>query len=96
MGRGVATALVGHLAAHAREQRFRSLAVLLEPEELDGALPFLGASGFHTVDRLTTFEARVEGGGVALRTATVADRPRRDTDHGRNRATVRSPDPSRD
>ena len=65
MGRGVATALVGHLAAHAREQRFRSLAVLLEPEELDDALPFLGASGFHTVDRLTTFEARVEGGGAA-------------------------------
>jgi GNAT superfamily N-acetyltransferase len=63
--RGVATALVDHLAAHAREQRFQSLAVLLEPEERDGALPFLGASGFHTVDRLTTFEARVEGGGAA-------------------------------
>jgi GNAT superfamily N-acetyltransferase len=63
--RGVATALVDHLATHAREQRFHSLAVLLEREERDGALPFLGASGFHTVDRLTTFEARVEGGGAA-------------------------------
>ena len=58
--RGVATALIDHLATHAREQQFRSLAVLLEPADRDGALPFLGARGFHTVDRMTTFEARVE------------------------------------
>ena len=63
--RGVATALVEDLAAHAREQRFQSLAVLLDPEERDGALPFLHASGFQTVDRMTTFEARVERGGAA-------------------------------
>jgi len=58
--RGVATALIDHLAAHAREQQFGSLAVLLEPEDRDGALPFLSARGFQTVDRMTTFEARVE------------------------------------
>jgi GNAT superfamily N-acetyltransferase len=58
--RGVATALVDHLAGHAREQGFQSLAVLLEPGDRDGALPFLGARGFQTVDRMTTFEARVE------------------------------------
>ena len=63
--RGVATSLVDHLAAHAREQRCGSLAVLLEPEDRDGSLPFLGARGFQTVDRMTTFEARVEGGGAA-------------------------------
>jgi GNAT superfamily N-acetyltransferase len=57
---GVATALVDHLAGHAREQSFRSLAVLLEPRDRDGALPFLNARGFQTVDRMTTFEARVE------------------------------------
>ena len=43
---GVATALVDHLAGHAREQSFRSLAVLLEPGDRDAALPFLGARGF--------------------------------------------------
>ena len=58
--RGVATALVDHLAGHAREQQFRSLAVLLDPGDRDAALPFLGARGFQTVDRMTTFEARVE------------------------------------
>ena len=63
--RGVATALVEQLAAHGREQGFESLSVLLEPEERDGALPFLGASGFQTIDRMTTFEARVERGGAA-------------------------------
>ena len=63
--RGVATALVERLAAHAREQRFQSLAALVDPEERDGALPFLATCGFHTIDRMTTFEARVEGGGPA-------------------------------
>jgi N-acetylglutamate synthase-like GNAT family acetyltransferase len=58
--RGVATALIDHLAAHARAQQFRSLAVLLEPGDRDGALAFLSARGFQTVDRMTTFEARVE------------------------------------
>jgi GNAT superfamily N-acetyltransferase len=58
--RGVATALIDHLAGDAREQRCGSLAVLLEPEDRDGALPFLSARGFQTVDRMTTFEARVE------------------------------------
>ena len=58
--RGVATALIDHLAGHAREQGFQSLAVLLEPEDRDAALPFLSARGFQTVDRMTTFEARVE------------------------------------
>jgi N-acetylglutamate synthase-like GNAT family acetyltransferase len=56
----VATALVDHLAGHAREQQFTSLAVLLEPGDRDDALPFLGARGFQTVDRMTTFEARIE------------------------------------
>lgn len=58
--RGVATALIDHLAGHARKQGFQSLAVLLEPGDRDGALPFLGARGFQTVDQMTTFEARVE------------------------------------
>jgi GNAT superfamily N-acetyltransferase len=58
--RGVATALIDHLTGDAREQRCDSLAVLLEPEDRDGALPFLSARGFQTVDRMTTFEARVE------------------------------------
>ena len=58
--RGVATALIDHLAGDAREQRCGSLAVLLEPEDRDGALPFLGARGFQTVDQMITFEARVE------------------------------------
>jgi N-acetylglutamate synthase-like GNAT family acetyltransferase len=56
----VATALIDHLAGHARKQGFQSLAVLLEPGDRDGALPFLGARGFQTVDQMSTFEARVE------------------------------------
>ena len=39
---------------------------MLEPEDRDGALPFLGARGFQTVDRMTTFEARVEGMAALL------------------------------
>jgi GNAT superfamily N-acetyltransferase len=58
--RGVATALIDHLAGDAREQRCGSLAVLLEPEDRDGALPFLNARGFQPVDQMTTFEASVE------------------------------------
>jgi GNAT superfamily N-acetyltransferase len=57
--RGVATALLDDLAAHARAERFRWLAAVLEPQERDDAIGFTRARGFTTVDRMTTFESRV-------------------------------------
>jgi GNAT superfamily N-acetyltransferase len=57
---GVATALLDHLAAHARKESCGALVGPLEPQERDEALPFFLSRGFHSVDRMTTFESKVE------------------------------------
>ena len=58
--RGVATALLDHLAAQARKDSAGTVVGLLEPQERDEALPFFTSRGFRSVDRMTTFESRVE------------------------------------
>ena len=58
--RGVATALLDHLAARARNDSVRAVVGLLDPQERDGALPFFISRGFRCVDRMTTFESKVE------------------------------------
>ncbi|MEN9665801.1 MAG: hypothetical protein RLZZ326_2164 [Planctomycetota bacterium] len=58
--RGVATALLDHLAAQARKDSAGAVVGLLEPQERDDALPFFTSRGFRSVDRMTTFESRVE------------------------------------
>lgn len=58
--RGVATALLDHLAARARNDSVRAVVGLLEPQERDEALPFFASRGFRSVDRMTTFESKVE------------------------------------
>ena len=58
--RGVATALLDHLTAQARKDSAGLVVGLLEPQERDEALPFFTSRGFRSVDRMTTFESRVE------------------------------------
>ena len=58
--RGVATALLDHLAAQARKDSAGAVVGLLEPQERDDALPFFASRGFRSVDRMTTFESKVE------------------------------------
>ena len=58
--RGVGRAIVEHLLEHARKHRATALCGLPEFEERVDAIPFLVACGFHEIDRMTTFEARVE------------------------------------
>jgi GNAT superfamily N-acetyltransferase len=58
--RGVATALLDHLAAQARKDSAGAVVGLLEPQERDEALPFFASRGFRSVDRMTTFESKVE------------------------------------
>ena len=58
--RGVATALLDHLAARARNDSVRAVVGLLEPQERDAALPFFASCGFRCVDRMTTFESKVQ------------------------------------
>jgi GNAT superfamily N-acetyltransferase len=57
---GVATALLDECCAYARRARFGAIVGLLEPQERDEALPFFMARRFRSVDRMTTFESRVE------------------------------------
>ncbi len=57
---GVATALLDACCAYARRERFGAIVGLLDPQERDGALPFFTSRGFCSVDRMTTFESRVE------------------------------------
>ena len=58
--RGVATALLDHLATRARNDSVRAVVGLLEPQERDAALPFFASCGFRCVDRMTTFESKVQ------------------------------------
>lgn len=58
--RGVGRAIVEHLAEETRRRRAMALNGMPEPEDREGAIPFLVACGFREVDRMTTFEARVE------------------------------------
>ncbi|MEI8318626.1 MAG: GNAT family N-acetyltransferase [Planctomycetia bacterium] len=58
--RGVATALLDHLTAQARKDSVGAVVGLLEPQERDEALPFFASRGFRSVDRMTTFESKVE------------------------------------
>lgn len=58
--RGVATALLDHLTAQARKDSAGAVVGLLEPQERDEALPFFSSRGFRSVDRMTTFESKVE------------------------------------
>ena len=58
--RGVATALLDHLAPRARNDSVRAVVGLLEPQERDAALPFFASRGFRSVDRMTTFESKVQ------------------------------------
>jgi GNAT superfamily N-acetyltransferase len=57
---GVATAMLDHLTAQARKGSAGAVVGLLEPQERDDALPFFTSCGFRSVDRMTTFESRVE------------------------------------
>ena len=58
--RGVATALLDHLATRARNDSVRAVVGLLEPQDRDAALPFFIFRGFRCVDRMTTFESKVQ------------------------------------
>ena len=57
---GVATALLNHLITQARKDSCGAVVGLLEPQERDEAMPFFTLHGFRSVDRMTTFESRVE------------------------------------